>query len=57
MKTLLKIIISFILSFGLWYLIGVFLANNWDIMEWSIIGKIFYLFFSLTAWFAFLDEI
>lgn len=57
MKELLKILISFILSFGFWYLIGAFLANSWDIMEWSIVGKIFYLIFSLSAWSAFLDEI
>ncbi len=37
------------LTFGLYYLIGAFLANTWNPMNWINIGKIIYLLFSIPT--------
>jgi len=49
MKILLLILLAFIVSFGLWYLAGAFIANSWNIMNWMNLGKIIYLLFSIVS--------
>jgi hypothetical protein len=44
--TIIKILLSAVLGFGLWFFIGVLLTSNFNILGWSIFGKIIYIIFS-----------
>jgi hypothetical protein len=44
--TVVKILISWILGFGFWYFIGLLMSSNFNPLEWSIFGKIFYILLS-----------
>jgi len=49
LKALTLILFQIILSFGIWYLIGVFISNEFNILKWWIIGKIIYIIFSIST--------
>lgn len=40
----------FLASFGIFYVIGVFLSGCFNPMDWVNIGKVAYLLFSLTTY-------
>jgi hypothetical protein len=46
LSTIIKILLSAVLGFGFWYFIGVLLSSNFNILEWSIFGKIIYVLLS-----------
>ena len=59
MKTIKKtfeFIISFVLSFGFWFLIGWFISCEFYLFNWPIYGKISFLVVSFMLWIKILDE-
>lgn len=45
-KKITELTIAFIISFGVYYLIGWFISNEPNLFIWSIFGKIVYLILS-----------
>ena len=49
LKTMAIFILSLILGFGFWYLIGYFISNTENILQWNAFGKIVYLLISMSS--------
>lgn len=48
-SSIIKFILITILVCGAWYLIGVFLSNEWNLFLWPWYGKIVYLIFAIST--------
>jgi hypothetical protein len=46
LKKITELILTFLISFGFYYLIGWFISNEPNLFIWSIFGKIVYLILS-----------
>lgn len=51
-----QFLISFILGFGFWFLLGWFISSEIYLFAWPMYGKITYLFLSFILWIKVLDE-
>lgn len=46
---IITIIVSLILGFSIWYLLGWFVSNEYNMFLWPAYGKLIYIFLSCAA--------
>lgn len=56
-KYAIGILLAFIITFGVWYLVGWFLSNEINPLLWPTYGKIIFLIFATTSFSGTVDEI
>jgi len=57
LKTVLVFLLSMVIGFGFWYLIGWFISSESDLLLWPWYGKLFYLLFSYQSTNGAVDEL
>jgi hypothetical protein len=57
LKTVFVYLLSMVIGFGFWYLIGWFISSESDLLLWPWYGKLFYLLFSYQSTNGVVDEL
>jgi hypothetical protein len=57
LKTVFVYLLSMVIGFGFWYLIGWFISSESDLLLWPGYGKLFYLLFSYQSTNGVVDEL
>jgi hypothetical protein len=55
-KIIFALLFSFVIAFGMWYLIFLFLTGEFNPLHWHWVTKIVYLFIGFSSFGGILDE-